>query len=130
MSINSDIVSCMGADSAISDIISQRLYLLRLPQGNLSGPAISFMTSGDIPEHAHGATSVRKDVTLTLNLWSFSTLTPEALKQSVIDFWNAYDGELGGSYVLHASLTDAGTNYEDATQLYHNVIIVNLKLRN
>ncbi len=130
MSINSDIISAFDAESSITDIVGQRVYLLRLPQGDLGGPAISFSTVGDIPEHSHGQLSVCKDVTLTLNLWSKSTITIEALKQAVIAYLNAYDGELGSSYVSHASLIDAGTNYEDATQLYHNVIITNLHTRN
>jgi hypothetical protein len=120
----------MGSDSGISSIIGDRLYLLRLPQGALGGPAISFSTTGDIPKHAHGMLSVCKDVDLTLNLWSTSTLNLESLKQAVITFWNAYDGALGSSYVSNALLNDIGYSFEDDTKLYHSVILVNLKLRN
>jgi hypothetical protein len=130
MSLNIDIYTAMGADAGIVSVISDRLYLLRLPQGTLSGPAISFSTTGDIPEHAHGMISVRKDAELTVNLWSTSTLTLESLKQAVITFWNAYDGALGSSYVSNATLNNVGYSYEDDTQLYHSVLIVNLQLRN
>lgn len=130
MSVNIDIVTTMGADAGISAVTSDRIYLLRLPQGELAGPAISFMTTGDIPDQAHGMLSVCKDVELTLNLWSYSTLTLESLKQAVITFWNAYDGALGSSYVSNATLSDVGYSYEDTTQLYHSVLLVNLQLRN
>lgn len=130
MSVNIDIVTSMGADSGIAAVASDRIYLLRLPQGELAGPAISFFTTGDIPNQAHGMISVCKDVDLTMNLWSYSTLTLESLKQAVITFWNAYDGTLGGSYVSNAILNDIGYSYEDATKLYHGVIQATLKMRN
>ena len=130
MSVNIDIVTSMGADPAISAVTSDRIFLLRLPQGQLDGPAVSFMTTGDIQEQAHGMLSVCKDVELTLNLWSYSTLTLESLKQAVINFWNAYDGALGSSYVSNALLNDIGYSYEDNTKLYHSVIQATLKMRN
>jgi len=130
MSINQDIYSSMKADSGISAVTGSRVYLLRLPQGDLGGASISFSTKGDIPEHAHGAISVLKRTELTLNLWSTSTLELEDLKQSVVTFWNAYDGPLGSSYVNHASLLDVGVNYDDETQLYQSVLIIDIHLRN
>jgi len=130
MSVNIDIVTAMGSDAGITASVSDRIYLLRLPQGDLEGPAISFVTTGDIPEHAHGMISVCKDVDLTLNLWSYSTLTLETLKQAVITFWNAYDGTLGASYVCNASINEVGYTYEDDTKLYHSVLLVKLNMRN
>lgn len=130
MSVNQDIYSSMKADAGISSIIGSRLYLIRLPQGDLGGDSVSFYTKGDIPEHAHGSISAIKRVELTLNLWSVSTLTLEDLKQAVISFWNAYEGVLGSSYVNNASLVDVGTNYDDETQLYQSVLIIDIQLRN
>ena len=130
MSINQDVYSSMKANPAISAIIANRMYLLRLPQGDLGGASISFDTKGDIPEHAFGAISVLKRVDLTLNLWSTSTLNLEDLKQAVVTFWNAYDGALGASYVNHATLVDVGMNYDDETQLYQSVLIIDIHLRN
>ena len=130
MSINQDIYSSMKADAGISAIIGTRLYLLRLPQGDLGGPSISFETKGDIPEQAFGEVSVLKRADLTLNLWSTSTMVLENLKQAVVTFWNAYDGALGSSYVHHATLVDVGMNYDDETQLYQSVLIIDIHLRN
>jgi len=130
MSINIDIFNALEADAPIAATTGDRIYLLRLPQGDLAGPAITFSTTGDIPEQAHGAISVRKDVRLTMSLWSTSSLTLEDLKQEVITFWNAYDGALGNSYVCNAMLTDVGYSYEDKTQIYQSVLLVHLKLRN
>tara|TARA_R110001606_G_scaffold381526_1_gene542787 strand:- start:7513 stop:7905 length:393 start_codon:yes stop_codon:yes gene_type:complete len=130
MSINQDIYSSMKANAPISAIIGTRLYLLRLPQGDLGGPSISFDTKGDIPEQAHGAISVLKRVDLTLNLWSTSTLNLEDLKQAVVTYWNAYEGALGSSYVNHATLVDVGMNYDDETKLYQSVLLIDIHLRN
>ena len=130
MSINQDIYSSMKADAGILAIIGARLYLLRLPQGDLGGDSMTFETKGDIQEQAHGALSVLKRVDLTLNLWSTSTLNLEDLKQAVVTFWNAYEGALGSSYVNHASLIDVGVNYDDETQLYQSVLIIDIHLRN
>ena len=130
MSINQDIYSSMKADAGISAIIANRMYLLRLPQGDLGGASVSFDTKGDIPEQAFGAISVVKKVELTLNLWSTSTMVLEDLKQAVVTYWNAYDGALGASYVNHATLVDVGMNYDDETKLYQSVILVDIHLRN
>ena len=130
MSINEDIYSTMKSNAAISAIIENRMYLLRLPQGALGGACISFETKGDIPEQAFGEVSVLKRADLTLNLWSTSTMVLENLKQAVITFWNAYDGALGASYVNHATLVDVGMNYDDETKLYQSVILVDIHLRN
>lgn len=130
MSVNSDILFAMENDPTISGIIGNRMYLLRLPHGELAGPAISFHTTGDIRNQAHGQLSVCKDVDLTLNLWSYSTLTLDTLKQAVISFWNAYDGTVGvSSYVSNALLSDVGFSFEEDTKLYHSVLLANLKMR-
>jgi hypothetical protein len=129
MSINIDILTALEADSTIAGLTNGRIFLHRLPQGNLGGPAISFTTTGDIPELAHGHISVCKDVNLTMNLWSSSSISLEDLKQAIITFWNGKDGALGDSYVNNAMLTDVGFHYEDKTKLYQSVILAHLKLR-
>ena len=130
MSLNTSIVNVMGANAAIHAIIGTRLFLLRIPQGTLAGPAVSFVTTGDIQKHAHGSLSVRKDAELTLHLWAASSMVVEDLKQALITFWNGYDGPFGSVYVLNCTLSDVGFSYETETALYHSVLIANLQIRN
>ena len=130
MSLNTSIVSAMGADPDILALIGTRLFLLRIPQGALAGPAVSFVTTGEIQKHAHGSLSVRKDAELTLHLWAASSMAVENLKQALITFWNAYDGPLGTVYVSNCTLSDVGFSYETETALYHSVLIANLQIRN
>lgn len=130
MSVNTAIVAAMQADAGISAVVSDRVYLLRLPQDSFPGPSITYYTMGDVPKHNTGSVSVLKDVSLTMHLWATSTSDLESLKQAVIAFWNAYEGTLDTEYVIHGMLDIVGTDYEDATGLYRTVVNVDLNMRN
>jgi len=102
-----------AAQSAITDLVSTRIYRTKRPQ-NTALPALVYLKTGGKDEtHQSGGTTLAR-ARLLVECWASTPSGAEALRDAVRDAWHTFAGTItsGGQTVtvLRAELEDDGEN--------------------
>lgn len=115
--IESDLVTHLKADTALTALVSTRIYPMVAPQ-NVVKPYIAYQVISDNSNQCVGGTVYQSDVRFQLDCWSTKYSEVKAIKTAVI---NAITGFKSSSNI---SVMD---DYEDETLLYRQMIDFKLK---
>lgn len=113
-SIHGAIVALLVADTAVSALVSSRVYPVRMPI-NATYPAISIHEISGNEDHVTGHRHNRFQV----SCWSTSFAQVQALKEAVIDCLQRFKGIASGNKIKQISFEGSMDLYEEETKIYH-----------
>lgn len=113
-SIHGAIVAMLVADTAVSALVSSRIYPVRMPL-NVAYPAISIHEISGNEDHVTGHRHNRYQV----SCWSTSFSQVQSLKEAVIDCLQRYKGVASGNKIKQISFEGSMDLYEEETKIYH-----------
>ena len=113
-SIHGAIVALLVADTAVSALVSNRIYPVRMPL-NVTYPAISIHEISGNEDHVTGHKHNRYQV----SCWSTSFSQAQSLKEAVIDCLQRYKGVASGNKIKQISFEGSMDLYEEETKIYH-----------
>lgn len=113
-SIHGAIVALLVADTAVSTLVSNRIYPVRMPI-NATYPAISIHEISGNEDHVTGHKHNRYQV----SCWSKTFDQVQSMKTAVIDCLQRYKGIASGNNIKQISFEGSMDLYEEETSLYH-----------
>jgi|AMWB02.1.fsa_nt_gi hypothetical protein len=113
-SIHGAIVALLVADTAVSTLVSNRIYPVRMPL-NVTYPAISIHEISGNEDHVTGHKHNRYQV----SCWSTSFSQVQSVKEAVIDCLQRYKGVASGNKIKQISFEGSMDLYEEETKIYH-----------
>lgn len=117
MSIETDLVTHLKADSAVSALVGTRIYPLMAPQ-NVANPYITYQVINDNSNQCLGGSVYQNDTRFQIDCWSTKYSEVKAIKEAVESALIGFKS----SYAI-SNMDD----YEDKTQLYRQLIDFKLK---
>lgn len=113
-SIHGAIVALLVADTAVSALVSKRIYHVWMPP-NVTYPAISIHEISGNEDHVTGHRHNRYQV----SCWSTSFAQVQSVKEAVIDCLQRYKGVASGNKIKQISFEGSMDLYEKETKIYH-----------
>lgn len=113
-SIHGAIVALLVADTAVSALVSSRIYPVHMPL-NVTYPAISIHEISGNEDHVTGHKHTRYQV----SCWSTSFSQVQSMKEAVIDCLQRYKGVASGNKIKQISFEGSMDLYEEETKIYH-----------
>lgn len=117
MSIESDLVTHLKNDSAVSALVGTRIYPMKAPQ-SVTNPYITYQVINDNSNQCLGGSVYQNDTRFQIDCWSTTYSEAKAIKEAVL---SALIGFKSSNSISNMD------DYEDETQLYRQLIDFKLK---
>jgi len=117
MSIESDLVSHLLADAAVSALVGIKIYPMKAPQ-NVTNPYITYQVISDNSNQCIGGEVYQNDTRFQVDCWSTKYSEVKAIKEAVI---SALIGFKSSNSISNMD------DYEPDTKLYRQLIDFKLK---
>lgn len=117
MSIETDLVTQLKANTDLTNLVGTRIYPLKAPQ-NVVNPYVIYRVISDVSNQCLGGVTFENDARFQIDCWSTKYSEVKAIKEAVL---NAIEG-FKSSYGINVM-----DDYEDETLLYRQLIDFKLK---
>ena len=129
MSLPTAIRSALLSNATLNSYTGTRVYYMRFPQDSTED-AVVFTPRGNVNEATHGGTSVLLSPEVRLTLRASSLATLETMRESIHTQFNVPEVAMTGYGAVQCRIDDMGAEYDDALDVYHYYLTLNLNMRN
>jgi len=117
MSIKSDLVAHLKADSEVSALVGTRIYPLKAPQ-NVTNPYMTYQVVNDNSNQCIGGETYQNDTRFQIDVWDTTYSKVDAIKKAVLSALTGFKS---------SNSIRAMDDYESETKLYRQLIDFKLK---
>jgi hypothetical protein len=128
MSLPVAIRTALLSNTTLNTLTGDRVYYMRFPQDSVLD-AVVFIPRNNVQEAVYAGTSVLLYPEVRLTLRSASLATLEEMRQSIHDQFNVPEVAITGYGAVQCRIDDLGADYDDALDVYHHYITLNLSMR-
>ena len=129
MSLPTAIRSALLSNTALNSYTGTRVYYMRFPQDNTAN-AVVFIPRDNVNAATLGGTSALLSPSVRLTLRASSLADLEAMRESIHTQFNVPEVAMTGYGSVQCQIDDMGAEYDDALDVYHYYLTLNLLMRN